>query len=235
MLKKTFLNIFMGITVIAGTHTASAYHVRKAFSFYGGLQGGLSSYLAKINETNKPGNTYDTSSFSLGDMAPAIGGFAGFNYTFHNLVFAGLSIDGMYHFMKSQNNVAAPVAFNANKEVMFQTKDSFGGDIVIGKVLKAGLSLFASVGPRFTKFTHEQKISSAQPQWTKSEDKRLPGVSLTAGFDIPLDDHVGVGFSFSHQRYKTMTVEVPGHTNNHSITSTMRPVINQAMLRLRFS
>lgn len=229
------MGVFVGMAMIASAQRAPAYHVRKAFSFYGGLQGGLSSYLAKINETNKPANTYDTSSFSLGDMAPTVGGFAGFNYTFHNLVFAGLSIEGLYHFMKSQNNIGVPLRFDTNKEVIFQTKDSFGGDIVIGKVLKAGLSLFASVGPRFTKFTHEQKISSVQPQWTKSEERRLPGVNLAVGFDVPLDDHVGVGFTFSHQRYKATTMDIPGHTVDFSITSTMRPVINQAMLRLRFS
>ena len=236
MQKKTFL-LVAAACISCVAHKAPAYHVRKAFSFYGGLQGGATTHINTFAEKNSSSNCkHNNSSYTIGGMAGNIGGFAAFNYTFQNLFFSGLVLEGLYCFFNQKNNIATIPSFENNRSINAQTKGMFGGDIVFGKILKAGLSVFASAGPRFTQFVYGQQITGANfSQWHKEEAKMLPGINVSVGFDIPLDEHVGLGLSLSHQRYKSIDLNISGHTPAQSIQSTIRPVINQAMLRLRFS
>ncbi len=221
-------------TLSLGAYNLSAAANKPGFNFYGGLQAGGAMNLNAIDEKN---NQTDLSSkYNAGANGGTAGIFGGFNYVFQNTLFAGVALEADYYFLKHKSEILAPFGFTqgSKRTLEVQVKESFGADVTFGKVLDGGSSVFLGIGPRLTHMKAQQNMFDNTDPLKGEVKKRVMGVSISAGFDVPLDDHVSLGLALSHQRYGSMTLD--GRDNMGITTqSKISPSISKAAIRLKFS
>lgn len=193
----------------------------KISGFYAGVHTGyvIANSNVKKQLIAQPKTVRDTNLSGTGMNGGLHGGWG---KLFARKIYAGLELTADFSNLKGKEYINDAQAYRTRQEM----KDSLGANVRVGLVMGGSLG-YVKVGTISSKWEIQHNFNGLNSQNLKKK-KRLTGVNLGVGVDMPMSDRILLGVGYDFTSYGKLNFSTPTNTQR------IRPQTNLFTVRASF-